>query len=222
MKLGHNRRAALPGPDAARPPISRFREWQAGVVAFILGNAANFLSFGARRRARPGAHMGRRGPHAAAGDAHARTHPLLPHASRPGPAAPAHPGLQPRLCPGYAAQSLLSAIGCVQFVSNVVFASVVLKEQVCMGLARAWCVSCAAIALTPEGARAGRRMRDSACRTGGMRIRRRRLHARPRQVTRSVLAATACIVLGCVLLVSFGDHSSSVFTARDLLRLYAA
>lgn len=31
---------------------------------------------------------------------------------------------------GYAAQSLLAAIGCVQFVSNVMFASWVLKEQV--------------------------------------------------------------------------------------------
>lgn len=31
---------------------------------------------------------------------------------------------------GYAAQSLLAAIGCVQFVSNVLFASFVLKEQV--------------------------------------------------------------------------------------------
>jgi 1,4-dihydroxy-2-naphthoate octaprenyltransferase len=31
---------------------------------------------------------------------------------------------------GYAAQSLLAAIGCVQFVSNVIFASWVLKERV--------------------------------------------------------------------------------------------
>ncbi|KAI8469173.1 MAG: magnesium transporter [Monoraphidium minutum] len=115
MKLGHNKRAALPLPEAAKPPISRFREWQVGVAAFTLGNAANFLSF------------------------------------------------------GYAAQSLLSAIGCVQFVSNVIFASLVLKEQ----------------------------------------------------VTRSVLLATACIVAGCVLLVSFGDHSSATFTAHDLLALYS-
>ena len=34
------------------------------------------------------------------------------------------------LTAGYAAQSLLAAIGCVQFVSNVLFASWVLKEQV--------------------------------------------------------------------------------------------
>jgi hypothetical protein len=38
---------------------------------------------------------------------------------------------------GYAAQSLLAAIGCIQFVSNVLFASWVLKEQVC-----AQCSSC--------------------------------------------------------------------------------
>jgi hypothetical protein len=39
------------------------------------------------------------------------------------------------LCPiaGYAAQSLLAAIGCVQFVSNVLFASFVLKEKVGLG-----------------------------------------------------------------------------------------
>ena len=53
----------------------------------------------------------------------------------------------------------------------------------------------------------------------------KRLPCRPppahRQVTPAVLAATACIVSGCVLLVSFGDHSSAVFTANDLLRLYA-
>jgi hypothetical protein len=42
------------------------------------------------------------------------------------------------------------------------------------------------------------------------------------QVTRSILVATGCIVSGCVLLVSFGDHTSDVYTAHDLLRLYAA
>lgn len=47
MKLGHNKRAALPGPDASKPPISRFREWQVGVAAFAVGNVANFASFGA-------------------------------------------------------------------------------------------------------------------------------------------------------------------------------
>jgi hypothetical protein len=31
---------------------------------------------------------------------------------------------------GYAAKSILAAIGCIQFVSNVVFAALVLKEKV--------------------------------------------------------------------------------------------
>jgi hypothetical protein len=30
----------------------------------------------------------------------------------------------------FAAQSLLSALGCIQFVANVIFASTVLKEKV--------------------------------------------------------------------------------------------
>jgi hypothetical protein len=42
-----------------------------------------------------------------------------------------------------------------------------------------------------------------------------------RQVTRNVILATVCIVAGCVLLVSFGDHSSSVYAAHDLLAFYA-
>lgn len=40
-------------------------------------------------------------------------------------------------------------------------------------------------------------------------------------MTPSILIATACIVAGCVLLVSFGDHTSSVFTARDLRAFYS-
>lgn len=49
MKLGHNKRAALPLAESDKPPISRFREWQFGVAAFTVGNAANFLSFGELR-----------------------------------------------------------------------------------------------------------------------------------------------------------------------------
>jgi hypothetical protein len=41
------------------------------------------------------------------------------------------------LLAGYAAQSLLAAIGCVQFVSNVLFASFVLKEKVSLQHQRA-------------------------------------------------------------------------------------
>lgn len=37
-----------------------------------------------------------------------------------------------------------------------------------------------------------------------------------------MLAATACIVAGCVLLVSGGSHVSEKYTYKELLRLYAA
>ena len=38
--------------------------------------------------------------------------------------------IPPHTCAGFAAQSLLAALGSVQFVSNVFFASFVLKEKV--------------------------------------------------------------------------------------------
>lgn len=31
---------------------------------------------------------------------------------------------------GYAAQSILAALGCIQFISNIIFAATVLKEKV--------------------------------------------------------------------------------------------
>ena len=69
---------------------------------------------------------------------------------------------------GFAAQSLLAALGSVQFVSNVVFARFVLGER----------------------------------------------------VTWRVLGATALIVVGCVLLVSFGSHASDLLRASQLVRNY--
>jgi magnesium transporter len=69
---------------------------------------------------------------------------------------------------GFAAQSLLAALGSVQFVSNVFFARFVLHE-----------------AITPR-----------------------------------VLGATALIVVGCVLLVSFGNHQSELLTAQELMNNY--
>uniref|UniRef100_A0A383W012 Magnesium transporter n=1 Tax=Tetradesmus obliquus TaxID=3088 RepID=A0A383W012_TETOB len=115
MKLGHNKRAALPEPlTGSKKAVSKIREWQIGVALFSVGNVANFISF------------------------------------------------------GYAAQSLLAAIGCVQFVSNVLFASFVLKEK----------------------------------------------------VFAAVIIAISCIVGGCIVLVSFGSHSSSEYTYKDLLALY--
>lgn len=68
----------------------------------------------------------------------------------------------------YAAQSLLAALGCIQFVSNVFFASFVLKEQ----------------------------------------------------ITSGVLISTACIIGGCVLLIAFGNHSSSQYDVAQLTALY--
>lgn len=39
-------------------------------------------------------------------------------------------------------------------------------------------------------------------------------------MTRQVLAATGLIVIGCVLLVVFGSHSSESFDVAQLLDLY--
>ena len=41
------------------------------------------------------------------------------------------------------------------------------------------------------------------------------------QVTKRVLTATLCIVVGCVLLVSFGNHDSQTLTVSDMLAFYA-
>ena len=40
------------------------------------------------------------------------------------------------------------------------------------------------------------------------------------QVSFLVIIAISCIVGGCILLVSFGSHTSQTYTYRDLLRLY--
>eukprot|EP00798_Chlamydomonas_sp_ICE-L_P030364 gene30364-35369_t len=114
MKLGHNKRDALPGLSEDKPKVIKFREFQIGLTVFIIGNIFNFASF------------------------------------------------------GFAAQSLLAALGSIQFVSNVIFAAFVLKEK----------------------------------------------------ITKAVLIATGCILLGCMLLVIFGNHSSEAYTADDLLAFY--
>jgi len=86
MKLGHNKRAAMESRIGKEISIRIFREWQIGVVFFVFGNLANFISF------------------------------------------------------GYAAQSLLAALGSVQFVSNVAFASLVLREKVTLNIL--WATVC--------------------------------------------------------------------------------
>ncbi|KAK9824316.1 hypothetical protein WJX72_009403 [[Myrmecia] bisecta] len=69
---------------------------------------------------------------------------------------------------GFAAQSLLAALGSIQFVSNVIFSKLVLGEK----------------------------------------------------ASKRVLMATACIVGGCILLVSFGNHQSQTLTVEDMLHNY--
>ena len=81
-------------------PPRKFRYWQIGIVVFILGNLANFASFGMQ------------GNDGYTKDLHAIY------------------GILPVCSVGFAAQSLLAALGSVQFVSNVIFAYFVLKEKV--------------------------------------------------------------------------------------------
>lgn len=40
------------------------------------------------------------------------------------------------------------------------------------------------------------------------------------QATNKVLAATACIVGGCLLLVIFGNHTSDTLTVKDMIEYY--
>jgi drug/metabolite transporter superfamily protein YnfA len=69
----------------------------------------------------------------------------------------------------FAAQSLLAALGSIQFVSNVIFAKFVNREPL-----NAW-----------------------------------------------ILSGTCIVVVGCILLVVFGSHSSPTYDAQQLLSLYS-
>lgn len=68
----------------------------------------------------------------------------------------------------FAAQSILAALGSVQFIANVVFGRLILKET----------------------------------------------------ITKRILLATALIVAGCVIIVSFGNHSSETFSSKQLQNFY--
>jgi len=46
MKLGHNLRESSAAHEADRKSIRSFKEWRMGVTIFVMGNVANFLSFG--------------------------------------------------------------------------------------------------------------------------------------------------------------------------------
>ena len=99
---------------------------------------------------------------------------------------------------GFAAQSLLAALGSIQFVSNVFFASAVLGEKVRgLNLSQRWQYKYLVHPILVYTFQ----------------------HAV--QVTRRVLFATTCIVIGCVLLVSFGNHQSQTLTVSDMLSYYA-
>lgn len=80
------------------------REWQLGVLFFAVGNIMNFVSLGMR-------HL---------------TWQLMGLQAE----TYRHVGMLTMPCTGFAAQSILAALGSVQFVSNVVFAWFVLQEKV--------------------------------------------------------------------------------------------
>ena len=40
------------------------------------------------------------------------------------------------------------------------------------------------------------------------------------QITKWILIATSCIISGCLILVIFGDHTSTTYTVQDLMALY--
>ena len=40
------------------------------------------------------------------------------------------------------------------------------------------------------------------------------------QATQRVCAATGCIVLGCIILITFGNHQSTTLTVQDMLQYY--
>lgn len=90
-------------------PYRKYREWQCGVGLFAVGNVLNFVSFGELLAFFPGC----------------KSVPNMFGASA---------DVQELSCvcfhAGFAAQSLLAALGSIQFVSNVVFAWFVLHERV--------------------------------------------------------------------------------------------
>jgi hypothetical protein len=95
----------------------------------------------------------------------------------------------------FAAQSILAALGSVQFVANVVFASTVLGEKVTPHVSEA-------ISPSPSPALSSPRPPPSP------------------QITWLILLSTLCIIGGCLVLVLFGDHSNVAYTVDQLIALY--
>lgn len=161
----------LSRPTANQHLICRkYREWQCGVGLFAIGNVLNFVSFGMLLAMR-------------LQQQYQGFQVCVRTESR-------------SLRAGFAAQSLLAALGSIQFVSNVIFAWFVLHERVrvyaghcqCSCLCHTTCVTC----------------------TGMYHV----------QADRRVIIATAMIVVGCIVLVVFGNHQSAPLTTQELLRLF--
>ena len=107
---------------------------------------------------------------------------------------------------GFAAQSILAALGSVQFVSNVVFAWFVLQEAV-----RPLTSTFHILQITTAThAISTLQLQDFLMYDTWSLM----------QATRRVCAATACIVLGCIILVTFGNHQSTTLTVQDMLQYY--
>lgn len=100
-------------------------------------------------------------------------------------------------CAGSAAQSLLAALGSVQFVTNVIFAKYLLHERVSS-------VNHQHALVTPSA--------SQTCTANFM-----WLHP---QASEQVLLATGIVAAGCVILVCFGNHQSQMLSVDDMLRLY--
>ena len=120
--------------------------------------------------------------------------------------------LQQQMVPAaFAAQSLLAALGSVQFVSNVFFAYFVLHEKVSIGLSTAAC--CHTVVLSYSDLMYHCAMPEAApnCQH----------HVSPlMQSNKRVVLATALIVCGCIVLVTFGNHHSKALTAKQLQQYY--
>ena len=193
MKLGHNKRLAKPA--AERPRIRR------ALALPPLCTASAAADTGASLQDCEGVAAGR--SVLCSGQRHELC--LIGWAGAIPALLPAgHRGEAPNaLCPaGFAAQSILAALGSVQFVSNVLFAWLVLQEKVGMS------------------AHARRRLAGLGKPPALSRMRALTRTCPVSQATRRVCAATGCIVLGCVVLVTFGNHQSTMLTVQEMLGYY--
>ena len=115
MKLGHNKRLALEEEGSHDvPPIRKFRAWQIGVALFVAGNLANFGSFAFAVSLKEPA-----GRNLAVLCLRQKSTFKLAFGKTSAFVAQC---LQ--------AQSILAALGSVQFIANVLFGNLILHEPV--------------------------------------------------------------------------------------------